>query len=128
MFAEAHGIDPDHFEQLVTDPQKAGISKRLLPILAYAKKLTLAPSTVTEADAKLVYDAGWGEEALFTAISVAALFNLMNRLVEGTGITANEMMRQASKERISKDLANPHPYADFARAVQAEHDKRYGQR
>jgi uncharacterized peroxidase-related enzyme len=125
-FAEVHGIDPAMFEQLVADPASAGVNPKLLPILAYAKKLTLAPSTVTEGDAAAVYDAGWGEEALFTAVSVTALFNLMNRLVEGTGITANPMLRKASKDRIERDLDNPTPYGDFAHTIQAEHEKRYG--
>lgn len=125
-FAEAHGIDADLFEQLVTDSAVAGVDEKLLPILAYAKKLTQSPSTVTEEDAQKVYDAGWSEEALFTAISVTALFNLMNRLVEGTGITANPMLRDASKSRIEDNLANPTPYGDFARMVEKLHQDRYG--
>ena len=116
------------FEALVADPAAAGVDPKLLPIFAYAKKLTLAPSTVTAADAAKVYEAGWGEEALFTAISVTALFNLMNRLVEGTGITANPMMREASRERIAGNLDNPTPYADFAKGVLALHEERYGSR
>lgn len=125
-FAEVHGIDPSMFEQLVADPAAAGVDAKLLPIFAYAKKLTQAPSTVTAADAQAVYDAGWGEEALFTAISVTALFNLMNRLVEGTGITANPMMRQASRERIAGDVDSPTPYAHFAQLVLAVNRERYG--
>lgn len=125
-FAEAHGIDPHMFEQLVTDPAAAGVHQKLLPILAYARKLTQAPSTVTQEDAQKVYDAGWGEEALFTAVSVTALFNLMNRLVEGTGITANPMLREASKSRIEQDLTNRTPYGDFGRMVEKMHQDRYG--
>lgn len=124
-FAEAHGIDAAMFEQLIADPAAAGVAPKLLPILAYAKKLTLTPSMITQADAERVYEAGWGEEALFTAISVTALFNLMNRLVEGTGITANPMASQASKGNSMGDLDNPHPYADFAKRVLAENQKRY---
>jgi uncharacterized protein YciW len=126
MFATAHGIDPDMFEQLVADPAKAGVEEKLLPILAYAKKLTQAPATVTEGDAAKVYEAGWGEEALFTATSVTALFNLMNRLVEGTGITANPMLQQARQERIDEGVSSATPYADFARMIEAVHAKRYG--
>ena len=125
-FAELHGIDPDLFETLAADPAAAGVEEKLLPLFAYAKKLTLMPSTVTAGDAQAVYAAGWGEEALFTAVSVTALFNLMNRLVEGTGITANPLLRQASKERIGRDLGNPRPYADFADAVLRTHAERHG--
>ena len=42
---------------------------------------------MTEDDANAVYNAGWSETALFDAIQVCAVFNLVNRLVEGTGIS-----------------------------------------
>jgi len=124
-FAEAHGIEPDLFESLMEDPAKAGVDPKLLPILAYAKKLTQAPSTVTEEDAQKVYDAGWDEEALVTAISVTALFNFMNRLVEGTGMVANTMRRQGGDDSIT-NTENPTPYGDFGRMVAQLHQQRYG--
>lgn len=114
-----HGIEPDTFEKLIADPVAAGIDEKLLPLLAYAKKLTLAPASVTKQDAAAVYAAGWDEKALFHAISVTGLFNLMNRLVEGTGITANPMMREISRNRIAKNLDNPAPYAAFAKMVRS---------
>ena len=116
-YAEAHGMDAEAFEKLIADPASAGIDEKLLPLLAYVKKLTLSPANVTASDAAAVYAAGWNEQALFHAISVTGIFNLMNRLVEGTGITANVMMRDASRKRIEGDLENATPYADFARTV-----------
>lgn len=64
---------------------QAEISEKLRPILAYVTKLTLTPSKMVEADSQAVYEAGWKEDALYDAITVCALFNFMNRLVEGTG-------------------------------------------
>lgn len=43
---------------------------------------------MTEADAVAVFEAGWNEQALYDAVSVCALFNFMNRLVDGLGIAA----------------------------------------
>ena len=126
VFAEAHGVDPDMFEALVADPASAGVDPKMLPMLDYVKVLTQAPAMVTEALAQKVYDAGWEEEALFTAISVTALFNLMNRLVEGTGITANPMMADAQKRRIEEGVPSPTPYADFGRMVMQLRKERYG--
>lgn len=38
------------------------------------------------ADADAVFAAGWDGQALHDAVSVCALFNFMNRLVEGMGL------------------------------------------
>jgi alkylhydroperoxidase family enzyme len=60
------------------------------PLLRYAGKLTLTPAKITPPDAQAVLAAGWDEQALHDAVAVCALFNMMNRLVEGLGITAGE--------------------------------------
>jgi uncharacterized peroxidase-related enzyme len=116
-FAEVHGIAPAAFDQLVADPAAAGLDERLLPLLAYARKLTLAPASVTAADAADVYAAGWSEKALFHTIAVTGIFNLMNRLVEGTGITVDPLRRNASRDRAANELDNPAPYAGFAKTI-----------
>lgn len=126
-YAEVHGIDPDVFEKLVADPATAGIDSKLLSLLEYAHALTLTPSMVGDGLADAVYDAGWGEEALFTTVAVTALFNMMNRLVEGTGITANPLMRQASRERAEAGIGNTQHYAGFARLIADEHWRRYSE-
>ncbi len=41
---------------------------------------------MTPADAEAVLKAGWSEDALFEAIEVAGVFNMMNRIVEGGGV------------------------------------------
>jgi uncharacterized peroxidase-related enzyme len=89
--ARAFGIDPELFERLMSDLDSSAIDDKLKPILAYVGKLTRTPSMMTEADARKVYDAGWDEQALFDAVSVCALFNFMNRIVEGSGIKANPL-------------------------------------
>lgn len=48
--------------------------------------MNLLPAKITPADSQMVFDAGWDEEALFEAIEVCGVFNLMNRLVEGGGV------------------------------------------
>ena len=117
--AETHGVEPEIFDRLIADPAAAGIEERLLPLLAYARKLTLTPTSMSDADAAAVYAAGWDEKALFHTISVTGLFNLMTRLVAGTGITANPTAQQSTRDRIAKDRNNPSPYADFAKRIKA---------
>lgn len=86
LIAEASGVDREIFEMLMTDLDSADIDPKLKPLLAYVRKLTLTPARIAEEDAGAVYDAGWDEQALFDAISVCALFNFMNRIVEGSGV------------------------------------------
>lgn len=89
--ARAFGISQDLFEGLMADLETSAVDEKLKPILAYVGKLTRTPSLMTDADAVPVYAAGWDEQALFDAISVCALFNFMNRIVEGSGIKANPL-------------------------------------
>ena len=90
VFARAYGIDPDLMAAVLDDPDSAAIDARLRPLLSYVRKLTLEPSKMVESDAQAVYDAGWSEDALFSAILVCGAFNLMNRIVEGTGCVLDE--------------------------------------
>ncbi|MCA1572708.1 MAG: peroxidase-related enzyme [Chloroflexi bacterium] len=89
--ARAFGIDAALFDGLMADLETSSVDARLKPILAYVGKLTRAPAMMTEGDAQAVYAAGWDEQALFDAVSVCALFNLMNRIVEGSGIKADPL-------------------------------------
>lgn len=82
-----HGIERSVVEALVADIDTAPVDERLKPIFAFAKVLTLAPATLTQADADKVYAAGWDEAALHAAILVVCRFNFMNRLAMGFGLT-----------------------------------------
>jgi alkylhydroperoxidase family enzyme len=75
---------------------------RLEPILAYAKKLTLTPTRLTQADADAVFAAGWSERALHDAVLTTCLFNFMNRLLEGHGVKGNAEIF-ASRGKALKD-------------------------
>ncbi len=68
------------------NPATASVPDRLCPILSYVEKLTRIPDRMTQADADAVFATGWNEQALHDVVSVCALFNFMNRLVEGMGL------------------------------------------
>ncbi|MDP3906737.1 carboxymuconolactone decarboxylase family protein [Novosphingobium sp.] len=111
--ARAFGIDSTLFDGLMADLDSSAVDDRLKPILAYVGKLTRTPAMMSEADADLVYAAGWDEQALFDAVSVCALFNLMNRIVEGSGIKSNpleadEAEMQARLARMGGMTEDPH--------------------
>lgn len=83
--AKAFGLPEGVLEELIRDPDATAADPALRPILAYARKLTLSPSRLTQADADAVFAAGWSERALHDAILTISLFNFMNRLLEGHG-------------------------------------------
>ncbi|WP_417729254.1 carboxymuconolactone decarboxylase family protein [Roseovarius sp.] len=85
-YAEVFGIDGALIDALIADLETAPVSDKLRPVLAYAAKLNTLPSKLVERDAQAVYDAGWSEAALYEAVQVCALFNMMNRIIEGTGV------------------------------------------
>ena len=88
--AEAFGIDPARLQALLQDVETAPVDEQLKPILRYVKKLVTTPRRMSPADAAAVFDAGWPETALLHAVFVTGLFSMMNRIVLGLGIEADE--------------------------------------
>ena len=120
VYAEVFGQDPAVIDALIENPATAPVDDRLRPILAYVARLNTLPSRLTEADAQAVYDAGWDERALYEAVQVCAVFNMMNRIVEGTGINfdyATDPAAHPAKGSRPEDQA--HSYRDFGARIAA---------
>jgi len=98
--AEAFGIAAGALTDLLGDGKSAAVDHRLEPILRYMQKLTVSPARMTQGDADAVYAAGWDEQALHDAVAVCALFNFMNRYVEGLGIRAERAYFVEAGERL----------------------------
>lgn len=94
--AEAFGVPAGVLEALLADIDTAPVDEPMKPLLRYVTTLTRTPSRMTPALA-----AGWNDQALHDAVSVCALFNLMNRLVEGLGVSADEAYRPRSAQRLA---------------------------
>jgi len=101
--ARRFGIEEGVLAALLSDVDTAPVRAELKPLFRYVRKLTETPGRMTQADADAVYAAGWEEKALFDAISVCALFNFMNRLVEGVGLTGSDAYFAAAADRLSSD-------------------------
>jgi hypothetical protein len=99
--AEACGVAPDLITALLADIETAPLEPRMKPILRYARKLTLSPARMTEADAASVYDVGWGDDALYSTVLVTALFNFYNRLVDGVGLNLPDGYIPEAAKRLS---------------------------
>lgn len=98
--ARKFGVAEGLLIRLLSDIDSTPVADRLKPILRYVKKLTLAPAKMTQADADAVFAAGWDDRALHDAVSVCALFNFMNRLVEGHGIKGDAEYFDAASKRL----------------------------
>ena len=100
--AERMGVERGLLPRIVQSGNFDGVGVKLQPILALARKLTLAPSSVTKADTDAVAAAGWNDAALYYAVAVTALFNCMNRLVEGLGIELEPSYVSSAAERLAE--------------------------
>ncbi|HEY0449917.1 carboxymuconolactone decarboxylase family protein [Actinophytocola sp.] len=100
--AEVCGIERGAIPAALDDLDAAPVEDKLRPVLRYVGKLTRSPSSITRADAEEVLGAGWDERALHYAVMVCALFNFMNRMVEGHGISAGPDYFAESGERLKK--------------------------
>ncbi|MEM9684270.1 MAG: peroxidase, partial [Pseudomonadota bacterium] len=93
------------------DPDAAPGEPKLKPLLAFVRKLAVAPGEMTQADADAVFDAGWDERALHDAIAVTARMCFMQRLVEGHGFTpfSQEVARKHARRRVEVGYVNLYP-------------------
>jgi uncharacterized peroxidase-related enzyme len=100
--AEAFGVEPGLLTAALDDLDTAPVTEKLKPVLRYVGKLTATPARMTQADADAVFAAGWDEQALVHAMLVCALFNFMNRMVDGLGISAPASYFATSAARLHR--------------------------
>ena len=48
-----------------------------------------------QADVDAIFDAGWNEDSFHFAVMICALFNMMNRIMDGYGIENTAEFRQS---------------------------------
>ena len=82
--------DPALGELLVMNYRAAVLSARHRAMLDFAHKMTVAADAIVETDRQALRDAGFDDRSIWDIASVAALFNLSNRMA-----TAIDMMPNA---------------------------------
>lgn len=100
--AAEFGVPAEVLTAALADLDTAPVDERIRPVLRYVGKLTRTPARMTGADAEAVYAAGWDERALHHAVLVCALFNFMNRLVDGLGVRADDSYYPVSAQRLHR--------------------------
>ena len=81
--------DPILGEQLVMNYKAAELAPKQRAMLDFAALLTTASATVEEADRQTLRDHGFNDRDIWDITSVAAFFNMTNRVASGTAMVPN---------------------------------------
>ena len=81
--------DPVLADAVGADHATAGLEPRVRAMLDYARKLTLRPTEMAEADVEELRAAGWTDEDVMDIAEVTAMFNFTNRMASGLGWEPN---------------------------------------
>ena len=100
--AVALGIQAAAIAEVFSGAGMEYIDLRMRPVLVFVRKLTLSPGEMTTEDVNAIIAAGWDDRAVHNATAVCALFNLMNRLVNGLGIKAPESYTKLAAQRLAQ--------------------------
>ncbi len=99
--AIALGIGGPAITHLFSSSRNEHVDLRMQPVLEFVQKLTVSPNKMTRADVDPIFAAGWDDRAVHDAAAICALFNLMNRLVNGLGIEAPEAYMKLAAQRLA---------------------------
>ena len=100
--AEALGVEQGLLDDMVGDLASSSVDERLKPVLRYVKKLTESPEKLNQADVDQIFDAGWDEDCFHFAVMICSMFNMMNRIMDGYGITNTSEFRRLQGERLAE--------------------------
>jgi len=81
--------DPALADAIAADHATAAIEPRSRAMLDYARKLTLRPTEMAEADVDALRDTGWTDADVMDIAEVTGMFNLTNRMASGLGWEPN---------------------------------------
>lgn len=89
-----HLIDDDHKadnieKALHEDKPQTVFGGAELALMQYARKLTLAPSSMQQSDVTALKDCGLSDGEILEANQIIGYFNYVNRLLNGLGVTTD---------------------------------------
>ena len=79
-------LGKDLVDEVLLDPQTSRLDCAHKELFRYVGKLAENPAQVTAADIHRLKEAGWSEEAMYDALSVAAVFRFYNTWNNGAGV------------------------------------------
>ena len=89
----AESNDDPLVEGIKRDYTKLDLPAAERAMLDYAVKLTVAPSTVGEADVQALRSHGFDDRDILNIVYVICLYNFNDRMADATGITGHDFFR-----------------------------------
>jgi uncharacterized peroxidase-related enzyme len=98
MTAHGEALRTESHDDALVDGVKQDYTRLNLPaaeraMLDYAVKLTVAPSTVNQADIDLLRSHGFDDRDILDIIYVVCLYNFNDRMADATGIAGHDFLR-----------------------------------
>jgi alkylhydroperoxidase family enzyme len=92
----------------IDDLENCALPEKEKTLLRFVTKVNHRAWEIAADDMKVLYAAGWTDEAIYNAVTVCALFNFYNRWIDATGVHAmsDEAHREFGK-RTAKHGYNP---------------------
>ncbi len=78
------------------DLETSALNEKDKALLRFVATVNRDSPTMSEADMAPLYAVGWGDDAIYYAITVCALFNFYNRWIDASGVHA--MSPEAHRE------------------------------
>jgi alkylhydroperoxidase family enzyme len=73
---------------VLRDLETSALPENEKALLRFVGKVNLHSPEITAEDMKPLYQAGWGDDAIYYAITVCSLFNFYNRWIDASGVHA----------------------------------------
>ena len=105
LYAQAFGGSAEIIDKALEDVENAVVPQKLKPILKLGAALRTLPVEITPEHTQPVLDAGWSERTVAEVIHIAALFNYMNRIIEGFGVNFEHPPGQPSEAELQTKMA-----------------------
>jgi alkylhydroperoxidase family enzyme len=71
---------------VLDDPATSSLSEAEKALFAFVDKVNADSPSIQPEDIAALHAAGWGDDAIYSAITVCALFNFYNRWIDATGV------------------------------------------
>lgn len=84
-------------EQMVMNYRAAQLEPKQKAMLDFTEQLTESPESIEDDDREILRDAGWSDRDIWDIASVAAFFNMTNRVAAATDMHPNDEYHSQSR-------------------------------